>query len=89
MAENRNINQGGGNTFLAFVLGAIVIAVGIIAYFLFADGDRDVDVSIDTPQVTTPVPESAPGGSGGAPAGGGQATGGGTQGGGGQGGGQQ
>jgi len=39
---------------LAFVVGALVVAVGVLAYFLWggeAPGDDDVDVKIELPKV--------------------------------------
>lgn len=64
MPENRNINTGpgGSNTFLAFVVGAVVVVVGIVAYLVFA-GDRVDDPTLDTPALeepATPAPETAP-----------------------------
>lgn len=70
MAEQ---SSGGGNTGLAFIIGAVVVVVAIIAWFVFMRGaapetkDVDIDVSVpevSAPEIPTPAPAapSAPGG---------------------------
>jgi hypothetical protein len=46
MAEG---NKGGGNTFLAFVLGAVVIVVGVIAWFVFDGAGNGGDGQVEAP----------------------------------------
>jgi hypothetical protein len=45
----------GGNNFLYFIVGALVVAVGIFAYFYFdgRGGTSDVNVKVDLPKVET------------------------------------
>ncbi len=63
MAENTN-SSGGGNTGLAFIVGAVVVVLAIVAYFVFAGGamqpqTKDVDVDVNLPEVAAPaVPEA-------------------------------
>lgn len=64
MADNINNNGGGGNAGMAFIVGAIVVVLAIVAYFLFARGGmspetKNVDVNVDLPEVSAPA---APGG---------------------------
>ena len=59
MAENTN-NSGGGNTGLAFIVGAIEVVLAIVAYFVFAGGGiggdtKDVDVDVNLPSVEAPA----------------------------------
>jgi hypothetical protein len=35
MAVEIQTNGGGGNTFVAFILGAVLIAVGVVAFFMW------------------------------------------------------
>lgn len=58
MAENTN--GSGGNTGLAFILGAVVVVLAILAYFVVArggmDGDtKDVNVDVNLPSVEAPA----------------------------------
>ncbi|MBU1326282.1 MAG: hypothetical protein KJ676_13690 [Alphaproteobacteria bacterium] len=64
MADNINTNGGGGNTGMAFIVGAIVVVLAIVAYFVFARGGmgsetKDVNVDVNLPEVSAPA---APGG---------------------------
>jgi len=70
---DENINTGGGgNTGLALLVGALVVAVLVIAFFLFGGGFNapgsgdDVDINIQPPQTESPATpgtgEPAPGG---------------------------
>lgn len=64
MADNINNNTGGGNSGMAFIVGAIVVVLAIVAYFVFARGGmggetKDVNVDVDLPAVSAPA---APGG---------------------------
>ena len=58
MADNINNTGGGGNTGLAFIVGAIVVVLAVIAYFVFARGGapetREIDVNVDVPEVSAP-----------------------------------
>lgn len=58
MAENTN--SGGGNTGLAFIVGAVVVVLAIVAYFVFARGGtgtdaKAVDVDVNLPSVEAPA----------------------------------
>ena len=64
MADNINNNTGGGNAGMAFIIGAVVVVLAIVAYFVFARGGmggetKDVNVDVDLPSVSAPA---APGG---------------------------
>lgn len=56
---------GGGNAGLAFIVGALVVVVAVIAWFMFANGGQapgapeQVDVDVSLPEVSAPA---APGG---------------------------
>lgn len=54
MTDNRP--SGSSNTFLAFVLGAVVVAIAVIAYFTLGGdtppGDSDVNVEVQTPDAS-------------------------------------
>lgn len=57
MAENTN--SGGGNTGLAFIVGAVVVVLAIVAYFVFSGGglggeSKKVDVDVNLPSVEAP-----------------------------------
>lgn len=58
MAENTN--SGGGNTGLAFIVGAVVVVLAIVAYFVFTSGGmggdtKDVNVDVNLPSVEAPA----------------------------------
>lgn len=58
MAENTS--SSGGNTGLAFIVGAVVVVLAIVAYFVFARGGvgadtRDVNVDVNLPSVEAPA----------------------------------
>lgn len=60
MADNINNTGGGsGNTGLAFIIGAIVVVLAVVAYFVFARGGapetKQVDVNVDLPEVSAPA----------------------------------
>ena len=51
MAEQSN----GGNNFLFFIVGALVVAVGAFAYFYFEgrSDSSDINVKVDIPKTST------------------------------------
>lgn len=59
MADNiNNSTGGGGNTGLAFIVGAVVVVLAIVAYFVFARGGgetKNVDVNVKMPEVQAPA----------------------------------
>lgn len=63
MAEQSN--SGGGNAGLAFIVGAVVVVLAIVAWFVFARGGmggetRQVEVDVNLPEVSAPpVPTPA------------------------------
>ncbi len=65
MAEQ---TRGGGNAALAFIVGAVVVVVAVIAYFVFVRGaavpeTRSVEIDVKLPEVSAPaVPAPAPAG---------------------------
>jgi len=59
LADNiNNTGGGGGNTGLAFIVGAVVVVLAIVAWFVFARGGtgapEQVDVNVDVPEVSAP-----------------------------------
>lgn len=60
MADNiNNTGGGGGNTGLAFIVGAIVVVLAVVAWFVFARGGapetKQVDVDVDVPEISAPA----------------------------------
>lgn len=59
MAENTNNTGGSGNTGLAFIVGAIVVVLAVVAWFVFARGGApeatDINVDVDMPEVSAPA----------------------------------
>jgi ABC-type transporter Mla subunit MlaD len=59
MADNINNTGGGNNTGLAFIVGAVVVVLAVVAYFVFARGGapetKQVDVNVDMPEVSAPA----------------------------------
>ncbi|MCS6624884.1 hypothetical protein N0B44_18370 [Roseibacterium beibuensis] len=60
MAENTNNTGGGGsNTGLAFIVGAVVVVLAVVAYFVFARGGapetKQIDVDVDVPEISAPA----------------------------------
>lgn len=60
MADNiNNTGGGGGNTGLAFIVGAIVVVLAVVAWFVFARGGapetKQIDVNVDVPEVSAPA----------------------------------
>jgi hypothetical protein len=60
MADNINNTGGGsGNTGLAFIVGAVVVVLALVAWFVFARGGapdtKKVDVNVDLPEVSAPA----------------------------------
>jgi hypothetical protein len=62
VAEDTNTGGGGsGGAGMAFIIGALVVVVAIIAYFVFTGGvtqKKSVDVNVSVPRPEAPV--SAP-----------------------------
>jgi len=62
VAEETHTSGGGGGTGMAFIIGALVVVVAVIAYFVFAGGvtqKKRVDINVSAPQVEAPkVPEA-------------------------------
>ncbi len=58
MADNiNNAPSGGGNTGMAFIVGAVVVVLAIVAWFVFSGGmnqTKKVDVDVDLPKVEAP-----------------------------------
>lgn len=62
MAENTS--SGGGNTGLAFIVGAVVVVLATVAYFVFTGGGmggdtKKVDVDVNLPSVEAPAAPKA------------------------------
>ena len=60
MADNiNNTGSSGGNTGIAFIVGAIVVVLAIVAYFVFARGGapetKEVNVDVNLPEVSAPA----------------------------------
>ena len=59
MADNINNTSGGGNAGMAFIVGAVVVVLAIVAYFVFAGGGlnqtKKVDVNVKLPEVSAPA----------------------------------
>lgn len=59
MAENTNTTGGSGNTGLAFIVGAVVVVLAVVAYFVFARGGapetKQIDVDVNLPEVSAPA----------------------------------
>jgi len=54
MAEHvTQTSSGSGNGFVYFTVGALVVAVGIFAYFFFNDrnSSHDINLKVDVPKV--------------------------------------
>lgn len=63
MAEQSS--SGGSNAGLAFIVGAVVVVLAIVAWFVFARGGvggetKQVDIDVNLPEVSAPaVPRPA------------------------------
>lgn len=60
MAENTNNTGGGGsNAGLAFIVGAIVVVLAVVAWFVFARGGapetKQIDVDVEVPEISAPA----------------------------------
>ena len=59
MAEvNNNTSGGGGGSGVYFVVGALVVAVLVIGFFVFGGdlgGSKDVNIRIDPPKAEVPA----------------------------------
>ncbi len=59
MADNINNvpSNGGGNAGMAFIIGAVVVVLAIVAWVVFSGGmnqTKKVDVDVDLPKVEAP-----------------------------------
>lgn len=58
MADNiNNTGSGGGNTGMAFIIGAVVVVLAIVAWVVFSGGmnqTKKVDVDVDLPAIEAP-----------------------------------
>lgn len=55
MAEQ---SSGGGNTAMAFIIGAVVVVLAIVAWVVFSGGmsqTKKVDVDVDLPAIEAPT----------------------------------
>jgi hypothetical protein len=62
VAEETNTG-GGGGTGMAFIIGALVVVVAVIAYFVFTGGmtqKKKVDINVSAPQLEAPKVPDAP-----------------------------
>ena len=62
MAEGSN-TSGGGNAGMAFIVGALVVVVAVIAFFVFSGGmthKKTIDVNVSAPQLDAPKVPDAP-----------------------------
>lgn len=62
MAEDTN-TSGGGGTGMAFIIGALVVIVAVMAYFMFTGGfshKKTVDINVSAPQLDAPKVPDAP-----------------------------
>lgn len=64
MAEG---GKGGGNAGLAFIVGGLLVAVAVLAWFLFSGGamtptpeDRNVDINVELPELPNVEPPANP-----------------------------
>jgi predicted metalloprotease len=63
VAEETHTSSGGGGTGMAFIIGALVVVVAVIAYFVFTGGvtqKKKVDINVSAPQVEAPKVPDAP-----------------------------
>ena len=65
IVNNDSGRTSGGGAGLAFAIGAIVVVLAVIVWFLLAgrtseNADRDIDVNVDLPTVTLPEPPANP-----------------------------
>ena len=53
-------DSSGTNSTLAFIVGGLVVAVGVLVYFLYSpNADKgDLNIKIDVPEVTAPAPKT-------------------------------
>ena len=49
--------NGSSNSTLAFIVGGLVVAVGVLVYVLYGDSadSSDVNIKIDVPEVVEPL----------------------------------
>lgn len=51
----------GTNSSLAFIVGGLVVAVGVIVYVFYAPTQKNADINIqlDVPEIIVPAPKAA------------------------------
>ena len=56
MADSNNAS----NSSLAFIVGGLVVAVGVMVYFFYdpGTGKQDINIKLDVPEVIVPAPKS-------------------------------
>lgn len=59
MADQNNTHSSDGNTGLAFIVGALVVVVGVIAYAVFANGSGSDDLTISIEGADSAVEQAA------------------------------
>ena len=61
-------NEGRSNSSMAFIVGGLVVAVGVMAYFVFGDGETNVSGGGDSTTVNVETSSGSEGGGADAPA---------------------
>ncbi len=53
-------DSSGTNSTLAFIVGGLVVAVGVLVFFLYGPeaDNKDLNIKIDLPEVTAPAPKT-------------------------------
>ncbi|WP_299729304.1 hypothetical protein [uncultured Tateyamaria sp.] len=59
MADQNNTHTSSGNTGLGFIVGALVVVVGVIAYAVFTDGSGSQDLTISIEGADSAVEQAA------------------------------
>lgn len=62
MADGTN-TSGGGGAGMAFIVGALVVIVAVMAFFMFTGGfsqKKSVDINVSAPQLDAPKVPDAP-----------------------------
>lgn len=53
-------NSSGTTSSLAFIVGGLVVAVGVLVYFYYGPSadQKDINIEIDVPEVIVPAPKT-------------------------------